>query len=120
MAGRNIRPLSCTCRHASSPASRPRVTKARSSASFQGSAQLRRMQFRYFCFGENNGPGAIEILRASARRCSSKASTFYQFTVYALKTDKLPLDENAPAAMVGFYLHQNLIKKAALKAQYGR
>lgn len=44
----------------------------------------------------------------------------YQFTVYALKTDKLPLDENAPAAMVGFYLQQNLIKKAALRAQYGR
>ncbi len=44
----------------------------------------------------------------------------YRFTVYALKTDKLPLDESAPAAMVGFYLHQNLIKKAVLKAQYGR
>jgi Raf kinase inhibitor-like YbhB/YbcL family protein len=44
----------------------------------------------------------------------------YQFTVYALKTDKLPLDENAPAAMVGYYLHQNLIKKTVLKAQYGR
>lgn len=44
----------------------------------------------------------------------------YQFTVYALKTDKLPLDENAPAAMLGFYLHQNLIKKSVLKAQYGR
>lgn len=44
----------------------------------------------------------------------------YKFTVYALKTDKLPLDENASAAMVGFYLHQNLIKKAVLKAQYGR
>ncbi len=44
----------------------------------------------------------------------------YQFTVYALKADKLPLDENAPAAMVGFYLQQNLIKKTVLKAQYGR
>jgi Raf kinase inhibitor-like YbhB/YbcL family protein len=44
----------------------------------------------------------------------------YQFTVYALKTDKLPHDENAPAAMVGFYLHQNLIKRAVLKAQYSR
>lgn len=44
----------------------------------------------------------------------------YQFTVHALKTDKLPLDENAPASMVGFYLHQNLIKKTVLKAQYGR
>ena len=44
----------------------------------------------------------------------------YEFTVYALKTDKLPLDENAPAAMVGFYIHQNLIQKAVLKAQYSR
>ncbi len=44
----------------------------------------------------------------------------YQITVYALKTDKLPLDENAPAAMVGFYLHQNLIKRAVLNAQYSR
>lgn len=44
----------------------------------------------------------------------------YQFTVYALKVDKLPLDENAPAAMVGFYLHQNIIDKAVLMARYGR
>ncbi|MBI3545720.1 MAG: YbhB/YbcL family Raf kinase inhibitor-like protein [Gammaproteobacteria bacterium] len=44
----------------------------------------------------------------------------YQFTVYALKINSLPLDENAPAAMVGFYLQQNLLKKAVLKAQYGR
>lgn len=44
----------------------------------------------------------------------------YQFIVYALKTDSLPLDENAPAAMVGFYLHQNVIKKAVLNAIYSR
>jgi Raf kinase inhibitor-like YbhB/YbcL family protein len=44
----------------------------------------------------------------------------YQFTVYALKTDKLALDENAPAAMVGYYLHQNLIKKTTLTAPYSR
>ena len=44
----------------------------------------------------------------------------YQFTVYALKTDKLPLADDAPAAMVGFYLQQNLIKKATLPARYGR
>ena len=44
----------------------------------------------------------------------------YEITVYALKTDKLPLDENAPAAMVGFYLHQHTIAKAVLKAQYSR
>lgn len=44
----------------------------------------------------------------------------YQFTVYALKTDQLPLDESTPAAMVGFYLHQNLLGKAVLEANYGR
>ena len=44
----------------------------------------------------------------------------YQITLYALKTDKLLLDENAPAAMVGFYLHQNLLQKTVLKAHYGR
>ena len=44
----------------------------------------------------------------------------YRFTVHALKTDKLPLDENAPAAMVGFYLYQSLIEKAALEVEYGR
>lgn len=44
----------------------------------------------------------------------------YVFTVHALKVDKLPLDADAPAAMVGFYLSQNTIGKAVLKAQYGR
>jgi len=44
----------------------------------------------------------------------------YQFTVYALKIDKLPLDANAPGAMVGFYLNQNLIKKTSLQAKYKR
>lgn len=44
----------------------------------------------------------------------------YAFTLHALKVDKLPLDADAPAAMVGFYLHQNTLKKAVLKAQYGR
>ena len=44
----------------------------------------------------------------------------YQFTVYALKSETLPLDANAPAAMVGFYLHQNLIKKTVLNATYSR
>ncbi|MCU7843758.1 MAG: YbhB/YbcL family Raf kinase inhibitor-like protein [Candidatus Thiodiazotropha sp. (ex Monitilora ramsayi)] len=44
----------------------------------------------------------------------------YKFTVYALKTDQLPLDESAPAAMVGFYLHQNMLEKAVLEAKYGR
>jgi Raf kinase inhibitor-like YbhB/YbcL family protein len=44
----------------------------------------------------------------------------YQFTVYALKADKLPLDGNVPPAKVDSYLHQHVIKKAVLRAQYGR
>ena len=44
----------------------------------------------------------------------------YVFTIYALKVDKLPLDANAPAAMVGYYLHQNMLGKATLMARYGR
>ncbi len=44
----------------------------------------------------------------------------YQFTVYALKVDSLPLDENAPAAMVGYYIQNNMIGKAVLNAKFGR
>lgn len=44
----------------------------------------------------------------------------YIFSVWALKVDKLPLDANAPPAMVGFYLHQNAIDKAVFRAKYGR
>jgi len=44
----------------------------------------------------------------------------YQFTVFALKTDKLQLDENSPAAMVGFYLNQNVIQKTMITAKYSR
>jgi len=44
----------------------------------------------------------------------------YVFTIYALKVDKLPLDASAPAAMVGYYLHQNMLGKATLMARYGR
>lgn len=44
----------------------------------------------------------------------------YIFTVYALKVDSLPLDENSPAAMVGYYLHANMLGKAELTGRYGR
>jgi Raf kinase inhibitor-like YbhB/YbcL family protein len=44
----------------------------------------------------------------------------YEFAVYALKTDKLPLDEKTPAATVSFYLQQNLISKAVLRGTYSR
>jgi Raf kinase inhibitor-like YbhB/YbcL family protein len=44
----------------------------------------------------------------------------YIFTVYALKTDQLPLKKDASGAMVGFYLKQNALAKATLTATYGR
>lgn len=44
----------------------------------------------------------------------------YQVTVYALKLTKLPLDSNAPGAMLGFYLHFNTIAKARITGRYGR
>lgn len=44
----------------------------------------------------------------------------YIFTVHALKTEKLDLDENAPAAMVGFMVNANSLAKASFTAKYGR
>ena len=44
----------------------------------------------------------------------------YHFTVYALDIDKLPLDKNSPAAMVGFYINSHVIEKAELKAHFSR
>lgn len=44
----------------------------------------------------------------------------YIFTVHALKVDTLPLDETAPAAMVGYFLNQNALGKAVLQGRYGR
>ncbi|QEL55886.1 kinase inhibitor [Chromobacterium paludis] len=44
----------------------------------------------------------------------------YQFTVWALKTDKLPLDANASGALVGYMLNANVLGKASLTATYGR
>lgn len=44
----------------------------------------------------------------------------YQFTVYALDTEKLPLDANASGAMVGFNLHQHMIGRATITAFYSR
>lgn len=44
----------------------------------------------------------------------------YVFTVFALKTDKLPLDDKAMGAFVGFNLNANVIAKATLTAKYGR
>ncbi|MFN1533835.1 MULTISPECIES: YbhB/YbcL family Raf kinase inhibitor-like protein [Vibrio harveyi group] len=44
----------------------------------------------------------------------------YQFTVWALPTEKLNLDENTPAAVVGFTLNSMALDKAKLTATYTR
>jgi Raf kinase inhibitor-like YbhB/YbcL family protein len=44
----------------------------------------------------------------------------YQFTVWALKAEKLPIDANASGAMVGFMLNANALEKAQLTTTYGR
>jgi len=44
----------------------------------------------------------------------------YNFTVYALKIDKLELPTNATASLTGFMVNSNAIAKANLSARYGR
>ncbi|WP_419770578.1 MAG: YbhB/YbcL family Raf kinase inhibitor-like protein [Candidatus Marinarcus sp.] len=44
----------------------------------------------------------------------------YIFTVFALDIPSLGLDENAKAALVGFYLNAHTLAKASLMAYYGR
>jgi Raf kinase inhibitor-like YbhB/YbcL family protein len=44
----------------------------------------------------------------------------YVITIWALDTGRLPLDANAPGAMVGFFLHRHAISKATLTVRYGR
>jgi len=44
----------------------------------------------------------------------------YLITVYALKIDKLGLDEKATPAVVGFNLNSNTIRKASIVMYYGR
>jgi Raf kinase inhibitor-like YbhB/YbcL family protein len=44
----------------------------------------------------------------------------YIFTLFALDVAQLPLDETAPAAMVGFNLNQHVIRKAQMTILYGR
>ena len=43
----------------------------------------------------------------------------YIFTVYALKVEKLDVDQNASGAMVGFNIHANQLGTAQLIARYG-
>jgi Raf kinase inhibitor-like YbhB/YbcL family protein len=44
----------------------------------------------------------------------------YIFTIFAVKTDKLDIDENTSGAVVGFNLHFNTIDKASVTYTYGR
>jgi Raf kinase inhibitor-like YbhB/YbcL family protein len=44
----------------------------------------------------------------------------YEFTVWALDVEALPLDAAAPAAMVGFFLNQHQLGRAVITAVYGR
>ncbi|MBV9635043.1 MAG: YbhB/YbcL family Raf kinase inhibitor-like protein [Methylobacteriaceae bacterium] len=44
----------------------------------------------------------------------------YIFTLYAIKTDKLDVDANTSAAVVGFMIHFNNAGKAVLTGKYGR
>lgn len=44
----------------------------------------------------------------------------YIFTVYALKTAKIDIPDDASAALAGFMIHANQIGKASFQAYYGR
>ncbi|WOX06149.1 YbhB/YbcL family Raf kinase inhibitor-like protein [Microbulbifer pacificus] len=44
----------------------------------------------------------------------------YQFRIYALKVDLLPLDESSPAAMVADHIHANKLAEAQMDVIYGR
>lgn len=44
----------------------------------------------------------------------------YQFTVWALKADKLPLDNQSSGALVGYLLNANSLAKATITTPYGR
>ncbi|POA96714.1 YbhB/YbcL family Raf kinase inhibitor-like protein [Chromobacterium sinusclupearum] len=63
-------------------------------------------------FGESRFGGACPPVGDKPHR--------YQFTVWALKVGKLPVDANASGALVGFMLNANALGKASLTATYGR
>jgi Raf kinase inhibitor-like YbhB/YbcL family protein len=44
----------------------------------------------------------------------------YQFVIWALNTEKLPLDAQASGAMLGFFLNASALGQARLTATYGR
>lgn len=43
----------------------------------------------------------------------------YVYSVYALKVDKLPIDQGASPALVGFFLWQNALAKATFAVTAG-
>jgi len=44
----------------------------------------------------------------------------YIFTIYALKTDNIQLNQDASAALAGFMINANMIAKKSFTAYYGR
>ncbi|MCH9691115.1 MAG: YbhB/YbcL family Raf kinase inhibitor-like protein [Gammaproteobacteria bacterium] len=44
----------------------------------------------------------------------------YQFKLFALNVEQLPLDENSPAAMVGFYANAHKLAETELEVKYSR
>jgi Raf kinase inhibitor-like YbhB/YbcL family protein len=44
----------------------------------------------------------------------------YRFTIWALKTDKLPIDNQSSGALVGFMLNENALARAEITPNYGR
>ncbi len=63
-------------------------------------------------FGTNGYGGACPPAGAKPHR--------YQFTVYALNIDHLPLTEDASGAMIGFNMNNHILAKAVLTVTYGR
>jgi Raf kinase inhibitor-like YbhB/YbcL family protein len=63
-------------------------------------------------FGSTGFGGACPPAGAKVHR--------YQFTVWALNTEQLPLDEQASGALVGFMLNAHAVGKATITAIYGR
>ncbi|QBJ32685.1 kinase inhibitor [Hafnia alvei] len=44
----------------------------------------------------------------------------YRFTIWALKTDKLPIDNQSSGALVGFMLNENALARTEITPNYGR
>jgi phosphatidylethanolamine-binding protein (PEBP) family uncharacterized protein len=44
----------------------------------------------------------------------------YIFSLHALKTEKIELPDDAPAAMAGYMINVNTISKVSFIAKYGR